>query len=53
MRWEQGRAVLWRRCNLAKLSVTMPNLVFAQRIHKKIKGDVYARDREAFLATIF
>ena len=29
-RWERGRAVLWRRCNLARLSVTLPNLGFAQ-----------------------
>ena len=30
LRWERGRAVLWRRCNLARLSVTLPNLGFAQ-----------------------
>ena len=30
LRRERGRAVLWRRCNLARLSVTLPNLGFAQ-----------------------
>ena len=29
-RWERGRAVLWRRCNQAQLSVTLSNLGFAQ-----------------------
>ena len=29
-RWERGRAVLWRRCNLARLSFTLSNLGFAQ-----------------------
>ena len=26
----RGRAILWQRCNLARLSVTLPNLGFAQ-----------------------
>ena len=30
LRRERGRAVLWRRCNLARLSITLPNLGFAQ-----------------------
>ena len=30
LRRERGQAVLWRRCNLALLSVTLPNLGFAQ-----------------------
>ena len=27
---ERSRGVLWRRCNLARLSVTLPNMGFAQ-----------------------
>ena len=30
LRWERGRAILWQRCNVARLSVTLPNLGFAQ-----------------------
>ena len=35
-RWERGQAVLRPRCNLARLSVTLPNLGFA---HVTYTGD--------------